>query len=343
MTISVGCIIITVISYLVSVFGFAMIHTFEKYAWIMAFILLCVLIGQASPHIDANAPGFDTGLGLAGSFLSFLAICFSSSSGWCSIAADYYCHYPAKTNRVKIFMLTLWGVTLPTIFVTVIGAALGNAAVTVGYAPWSATYQQHGLGGLIRDIYHPSGWSKLALVLLVFTVLGNNIAIFYSSGLSIQLLGHYFHAVPRLIWSFLVAVVIGILAVVGKSHLSTIVSNFVSLLGYWTISFTFILLIEDQWFRRHDGYNLSVWDTPSGLPWGLAAVMALLAGYLAGGVTGMAQTWYDHNSERFLANSANVMSGTLDPLPESLVAMVETLVYTCLVLSRFLSTRSRGI
>ena len=35
-----------------------------------------------------------------------------------------------------------------------------------------------------------------------------------------------------------------------------------------------------------------VWDVPSKLPWGLAAVMALLTGYLAGGVTGMSQTWY---------------------------------------------------
>ena len=28
------------------------------------------------------------------------------------------------------------------------------------------------------------------------------------------------------------------------------------------------------------------------LPWGAAAVMSLLAGFLAGGVPGMAQTWY---------------------------------------------------
>jgi purine-cytosine permease-like protein len=82
------------------------------------------------------------------------------------------------------------------------------------------------------------------------------------------------------------------LAIAGKSSLSKIVTNFVSLLGYWTISFTFILLIEDQWFRRHEGYNLSAWDSPSKLPWGSAAVMALLAGYLGGGVPGMAQTWY---------------------------------------------------
>ena len=292
MTISVGCVIISVISYLISVFGFSIIHTYEKYSWIVAFILLCVLIGQAAPHVDPSVPGEDHGLALAGSFLSFMAICFSSSSGWCSIAADYYCNYPARTSSWKVFLLTVFGVTIPTVFVTVIGACLGNAAISAAYPPYSGAYEDHGLGGLIREAYHPIGWSKFSLVMLMFSVLGNNIAINYSSGLSLQLLGHYFHAVPRFIWSFLVALVVAVLAIAGKDHLSTIVSNFVSLLGYWTVSFTIILLIEDKFFRRHEGYNLTAWDQPRKLPMGAAAVLALLTGYLAGGVTGMSQTWY---------------------------------------------------
>lgn len=292
MTISVGCVIIAVISYVVSVFGFALIHTFEKYSWILAFILLCVLIGQAAPHVDPTVPAQSSGIALSGTFLNFLAINFSSASGWCSIASDYYCNYPARTPPSKVFALTLFGVLIPTTFTTVIGACLANAAIGAQYGPYNDAYKNHGLGGLIRTVYHPDGWSKFALVLLTFSVLGNNIAINYSSGLSLQLLGHWFHAVPRFIWSFLVALVVAVLAIAGKDHLSTIVSNFVSLLGYWTISFTLILLIEDRWFRRREGYNLSAWDQVGKLPWGVAAVMALLIGYLAGGVTGMSQTWY---------------------------------------------------
>ncbi|TVY82928.1 Purine-cytosine permease fcyB, partial [Lachnellula suecica] len=294
MTIAVGCVIIAVIGYVISVFGFAIIHTYEKYSWIAAFILMLVLLGQVGDKVDASLPGGDTGLAFAGSFLSFLAINFSASSGWCSIAADYYCNYPANTKPWKIFSLTFFGIIIPTIFITVTGACLGNAAATNADAnPVLATaYGDHGLGGLLRESYHPIGWSKLCLVLLVFSVLGNNVAVNYSSGLSLQLLGHYFHAVPRFIWSFINALVIAVLAIAGREHLSVIVSNFVSLLGYWTVSFTFILLVEDQWFRRREGYNLNVWDVPSKLPWGIAAVLALLAGFLAGGVTGMSQTWY---------------------------------------------------
>lgn len=293
MSITVGIVIIAIISYVISIFGFKLIHTFEKYSWIGTFILLLVLIAQAAPHVDTNAPGEDgtSGVAFAGTYLTIIAINFSNASGWCSIAGDYYCQFPATFPAWKVFILTFWGIVLPTSFSIVIGACLGNAAITAPYGPYADAYTDHGLGGLIATVYHPSGWSKFCLVILTFSVLGNNIAINYSSGLSIQLLGHWFHAVPRLIWSLLFAIVVAVLAIAGQEHLSTVVSNFVSLLGYWTVSFTLILLIEDKFIRRRSGYDLTVWDKPGKLPWGAAAVFALLAGYLAGGVTGMSQTW----------------------------------------------------
>lgn len=97
---------------------------------------------------------------------------------------------------------------LPTCWSIVLGALLGNIAITAARAPYAHVYTAHGLGGLIFEVYHPVGWSKFCLVILTFSVLGNNIAINYSSGLSLQLLGHYFHAVPRFIWSFLFAIVV---------------------------------------------------------------------------------------------------------------------------------------
>lgn len=83
MSITVGIIIIAIISYFVSLFGFKVIHTFEKYSWIYTFILLCVLIGQAAPHVDPNAvvppsdpPVPNPGLATTGTFLTILAINF---------------------------------------------------------------------------------------------------------------------------------------------------------------------------------------------------------------------------------------------------------------------------
>lgn len=292
MTVSVGCIIVTVISYIVSVFGFRWVHTFLKYCWIVSAILLLVLVAQAAPHAEPNLPGFSTGLAHAGVWLSMFSIAFSSTAGWASFASDYYCNYPASTNSWKIFALTLLGATFPIMFATIVGAVIANAAILGEVEPWYTTYGTYGLGGLIMETFHPTGFSKFALVMLTFSVLGNNVLIFYSSGLALQFLGDYFHAVPRFIWSFLVAFAIGALSIAGKAHLSTIINNFVSMLGYWAVAFTIILLVEDRVFRRRSGYNLEGWDTPAKLPWGLAAVFSLLAGYFGGGLQGMAQVWY---------------------------------------------------
>ena len=83
MSITVGIIIIAILSYVISIFGFKLIHTFEKYSWIGTFILMLVLIGQAAPHIDANAPGpaGSSGLAYAGTYLTILSINFCKFPG----------------------------------------------------------------------------------------------------------------------------------------------------------------------------------------------------------------------------------------------------------------------
>ncbi|KAI1003914.1 hypothetical protein K3495_g4296 [Podosphaera aphanis] len=302
-SLAVGCIIISVISYMVSIFGFKLIHSFEKYAWIASFIVLCVLLGQIWSKIDSSAPPTSTGLTNTGTFLSFLAINFSSASAWSSIAADYLCNYPADMSAWKVSLYTFCGIVSPTIFSITIGACVGNIALnkssvpgaeitTYVYPVLAEAYQKHGLGGILREAPHPLGFSKFMLIIHVFSVIGNNVAVNYSAGLSIQLLSHFFRIIPRLVWSFLVALVVAVLAIAGRESLSIIVSNFVSMLGYWAISFTIILAAEDKLFRRTYGYDLDAWDVTSKLPWGAAAVAALLISYFAGGIPGMAQTWY---------------------------------------------------
>lgn len=296
LSITVGIVIIQVISYLVSLFGFRVIHSFERYFWIMTFVLLCVLLAQAKPLLDSipvPSPPDTPAKWPTGAFLTFLAINFSSSSGWCSVVSDYYCNYPAATPAWKLPALTLLGISLPTIFVTTIGSYLGDLATrSPANSAINSAFTSHGLGGLIQEISRPEAWSDCILVLLVFSVLGNNIVSAYSSGLSLQLLGDAMHAVPRFVWSLFAAVVATIMAIAGKDNLANIVNNFLSLLGYWTVSFTVVLFIEDRWFRREKGYRLQDWDEATKLPWGIGAFVAMLTGVLAGGVTGMCQTWW---------------------------------------------------
>ncbi|KAH8645415.1 permease for cytosine/purines, uracil, thiamine, allantoin-domain-containing protein [Xylariales sp. PMI_506] len=290
-SISVGCVIICLLSFVVSLFGFRVIHTVEKYSWILAFILSLVLVVQAAPQIDPAAPSPWSGTALAGAFLIFFAAAFAYASAWCTVAGDYYVNYRAETSPWTIFSLSYFGITIPTTFILIIGACVGQA--TFNYAPWTEVYEAHGFGAVLGAIYHPSGWSKFALVMSMFTTVGTVSATFYSCSLSCQALGHYFHAVPRFVWALVAFAANVALSVAGQEHLSDLLLDFCNLLSYWTVSFTVILFLEHVWFRRGGvGYDVDAWDSPSRLPPGVAAVVSLLVGYCAGGIPGMDQTWF---------------------------------------------------
>lgn len=80
----VGCIIIEIVSYTLSLFGFRLIRTFEKYSWIAAFILFVMLYAQAAPNaLPLDTPSYESGITLTGAWLSYMALQFSSTSSWC--------------------------------------------------------------------------------------------------------------------------------------------------------------------------------------------------------------------------------------------------------------------
>lgn len=236
MSITVGIVIISIVGYFISLFGFKLVHTWEKYSWILTFILFLVLIGKAAPHVMPDTPGSDPGLTGVGNWLSIFAINFSNGSGWSSITSDYYCNYPARTNKWLLFALTWFGIVIPTSFSVIIGACLGNAAINYNgtYAPYADAYENHSMGGLVYTVLGNGAFARFCLIVFTFSVLGNNIANTYSSGLSLQLLGHWFHAVPRLVWSLLYTVVVMVLGIAGQENLSAVISDFVSLLGVST-------------------------------------------------------------------------------------------------------------
>jgi len=95
----------------------------------------------------------------------------------------------------------------------------------------------------------------------------NNIVNTYSAGLSIQALGRPFAKIPRFLWTFVCFAIYTVIGIVGREHFSTILTNFLSILGYWTAWFIVIVMEEHFIFRRKGGtlggYELNDWDSPS--------------------------------------------------------------------------------
>ncbi len=170
MSLVVGILVIDIVAFIVSFFGYGVIHHYERYAWIIAFILLCALYGQ-SYHYFTRTPGENQGLsGIdhSGACLTYFAVIFGVCCSWCPIAGDYYIHYPVKTSKWLVFGLTYAGIILPSIFVVILGNYFGG--IITAHADLAVIYHDGGVGGLILQVMSPpAAWGKFASVIFVFT------------------------------------------------------------------------------------------------------------------------------------------------------------------------------
>ena len=163
-TIVAGIIILSVASYIISVFGFRVIHRYEQVAWVLILILICVNYGQAAKYFSPiPALSYTSGLDRRGAALSYFAIIVGVTTAWCSMSGDYYVHYPANISKWLVFGLTWVGLFLPTIFVLIFDVLLGGIVST--NETMSTIYEEGGFGALILATMSPSGWSKFVCVM----------------------------------------------------------------------------------------------------------------------------------------------------------------------------------
>ncbi|RDW61356.1 hypothetical protein BP5796_11248 [Coleophoma crateriformis] len=290
-SIAVGVVIVAVVGFAFSFFGLKGVLLYEEYAWILFFVVFMVMYGEVAPKADLASPATVHGMTLSGQVLSLLSVVYGSSASWSSIVSDYYVQYPVNTSKTKVFLLTTMGIAIPTCVGMLLGACVGS---TMGINDeWATTYDDNGVGDLIKLILYPRGFAKFLLVLLVLSGIGTNCIAIYSASLSIQLFAKPLQVIPRIFWTVIVFACILLLGIAGRNHLLTVLQNFLSLLGYWNTAFFVILFIEHYYFRKGSlaNYDLDAWDTQAKMPIGIAGLFAFLLG-IVGCILGMVETYY---------------------------------------------------
>lgn len=185
-------------------------------------------------------------------------------------------HTSLVTSRYKIFVYVYAGYCLPSTLLLILGAAIG-AAVSAN-ASWAEAYENYSVGGVIYTITAPiGGFGKFVSIILAFSVLGLTACSLYSLSISLQSLHPVMSKVPRYIYSIVIAAIVIPVAIVASSNFYDSLSNFLSVVGYWTAAYMGIALAEHYCFRRgcYDSYHLSSWNKREELPFGLAAFMSL--------------------------------------------------------------------
>jgi purine-cytosine permease-like protein len=121
-----GIVLIAVLTLIVALFGYRIVHMFERYASIPVVVIMLIYLIQIAPHVSS---GFADSVGAAeaASVLSFGGTIAGFSFGWTSLAADYTVNFPADSSATKIFAYTYAGLNLPLIVMECIGAlAMGS-------------------------------------------------------------------------------------------------------------------------------------------------------------------------------------------------------------------------
>ncbi|KAL6874727.1 permease for cytosine/purines, uracil, thiamine, allantoin domain-containing protein [Trichoderma novae-zelandiae] len=286
----VGIVILAVVALAISFIGLNAILVYERYAWIIFFVIFMIIFGESGRFADNTTPPAASGTTLSGAILSLLAIVYGSSASWCTMVSDYYVHYPANVSRVKVFLMTTFGIAIPTSIGMVAGCVVASGFNNK--PEWSDAYDQ-GLGYLIQDVLYPRGFAKFLLTLLVLSGINTNVISIYSAAISFQQLARPFAEIPRFIWTIFCFLCILALALGGREQLNAYLQNFLSLLGYWCTSYAIILFQEHFIFRKGNfaNYDLDNWNNPAKLPLGIGASVAFGLGIVAW-VMGMDETWF---------------------------------------------------
>ncbi|KAL8719700.1 MAG: hypothetical protein Q9225_003332 [Loekoesia sp. 1 TL-2023] len=313
MSIVVGIIVVGIIGWLISTFGIAVFHIYQRYAYIPQLIAYSILYGVSSQNYDLSTPSQGDSRTVIGNRISFLSITLAAAITYGGAAADYFVYYPVTTPPIALFTISLVSLLCSFTFTYCIGIGLASATPLI---PAYGTAYETSQGALIvagfTDATSPRnfnvGFGKFLAVVTALGMIGNLAPPTYSSGIDFQVLGKNFQKVPRVVWNSVGVVIYTVCALAGRDHLAEIFTNFLALMGYWVIIWMGITLEEQFFFRSRFGfrvgfgdkesrrgwgqsYDWTIWNSPEELPHGIAALMAFLVGW-AGAILCMAQVWY---------------------------------------------------
>lgn len=291
MSIVVGIIIVAIISWVITTFGYQIFHYYERWAWLPQLIVLCILAGVAGPQFNTSleSHGDENPGTITGNRISFFGLCLAAAITYGGGAADYFVYYPEHAASWRIFGMTMLGLMCSFTFAFVLG--IGLACGTLINAEWEAAYAVS-QGALIVAAFKPLGaFGSFCGVVVALGLVANLIVPTYSSGIDAQILGRWAGAIPRVIWNTVGVVIYTICALAGRAHLAEIFTNFLALMGYWVSVWIAITLEEHLIFRRQTGFKWEIWNSKKKLPLGIAAFTAFVVGWI-GAIMCMAQVWY---------------------------------------------------
>lgn len=230
-------LIMAVLQVLLAIYGYNLIHTFERWMAVVLIVLFglvtvfalgIVHLGQAT---NVHAPLWS---GSGGSFILAFGVAFSYVLGWVAFSSDYTRYLPAQIPPRRVFWAAFWGLNLSCIWLEILGAALATTIKAIN-VPTDL------LGKL------PVWLDALTMIAVVLGTLTANVLNIYSGSLSVlavdvPLIRSIF---PRRWVAVLIVGVLGTaLSLIGQTGYYLTYENFLLLLAYWVSPWAAIVVVD---------------------------------------------------------------------------------------------------
>lgn len=262
-------LIIVLVQAGLGIIGYEAIHQFEKWmALVLGAMFVILTIAVAGKGSTALTDGF-AGADQIGAFIGYVAIVASFVLAWSLYASDYSRYLPTTTNTRKVFWYTLGGMAIASAWLEILGLLVAGAA-TGGESSDTIYSVLGGSGSLV---------AALAMVAIAIGTIAVNAMNDYTGSLSLQAAGL---KIPR-VYSAAAVGVLGFLFTLYLQYNGDFAGNFINFIlfiSYWITPFVGVVL-ADWWLRGSKADAHSIVDF-SALPSGIAALAALVVGFVVG-------------------------------------------------------------
>jgi len=257
-----GLLIILVMQGVLGLMGYEIMHTAEKWLSVVLGVMFVVVTVKIAQVGDFHAPASAHGANLVGGFILMVTLAASFVIAWGAYASDYSRYMPPRASKAKIFVLSLAGVSISSIWLEILGLA-------------SASIVKSSTSAGIDTLLGKGTIGTLAMVAIWLGTVAVNAINDYSGSLSLQAAG----ARVRRPYVALVVTVLafGLTLWLHEGNLAGKFENVLLFITYWVPPFAAVQMVD--WYRTRgqvDGWKLLSRD---GLRSGWEAVVALVVGF----------------------------------------------------------------
>ncbi|MFZ0216057.1 MAG: cytosine permease [Candidatus Dormiibacterota bacterium] len=238
-----------------SVYGYRLIHAYERWLSLVAAIVFAVLTVELLVHHALGGAWHGGGV-TVGTFLLVVAIAATWQITYAPYVADYSRYLPSRTGIGAAFWWTYGGCVLASVWMMWLGAA-----VTALIAP---------KGAGVADIVGlaPAHLGDPVAVVLVLGVIAANVLNLYGMFMSATttltaLRPLAVHRGVRAAFVLVAAIVGTAVAIAGRGNFVENYSNFILFLAYFLVPWTAINLVDFYAVRR-ERYDLAAIFDPAG-------------------------------------------------------------------------------